>query len=88
MPAVLNIGCHHYFFPSTTNAAKVADLLNKASHVDRQFGRGHDPDTYTLPRKDHYTPDIELKMTKQSKPLPATKSLPESTIPNNEYHQK
>jgi hypothetical protein len=77
MPAVLNIGCHHYFFTATANAAKVADLLNKATLVDRQFGRGHEPDTYTLPRKNEYIPSIELQMTKQSKPKSAQLALPE-----------
>ena len=88
MPAVLNIGCHHFFFASTTNAAKVADLLNKSVPVEHNFGRGREPNTYNTRPADSYEIGIELKMTKQRKPKSPYKALPEQTHPNNEYHQK
>jgi hypothetical protein len=83
MPAVLNINCYYFFFDSTINAAKVADLLNRATLVDHDYRAN----SYRLPDKDDRPISIDIKMTSQKKPAPAKLALPEKVPSNNEFHQ-
>lgn len=85
MPAVLNIGHNYYFFTSTANAAKVADLLHKATEVSRDYKTA--PDTYRELGPNDYSHVIEMTMTRQQKPASSLKALPESVTSNNEYYQ-
>lgn len=88
MPAVLTAGFYNYFFKSTANAAKVAELLNNAEPVDIQIGKGGDPDIYTQMKKKNYSADISLMMTKQTKPIPSAKAPSETTTENTACHKK
>jgi hypothetical protein len=85
MPAILKIGHMSFFFGSTSNAATVADMLHKATEVDRDYR--DESGTYREIDENGYLHQIEITMTNQKKPAPAKLALPEKVPSNNEFHQ-